>query len=799
VAMNLGELFITLGVKDKGAIDAIERLGGKLEKLNSKALKAAAGLGAALGGAMAAAGAASIKLAMNAVESENLFEVSMGKMSGAARAWSQELQRSLGLNAYNVRKTVGTFDVMLKSMGQSEAAAFDMSKGLTQLAYDMASFYNLSPEVAFEKLQSGISGEIEPLKQLGIIVSEDAVKAYALSTGMIKAGQSLSDAGKVAARYGLIMQSTALAQGDLARTIDSPTNKLRILKERVIGVATDLGMKLLPAFDSLLTAAGPLAAKLEQLASNGTFERWGKVAAEGVKTLLEKVEALGAWVSANGDAILTWGRNLAIAWLFTNAVIGISNLVSSLAVLKGALLGISAAVAANPVALALLAAAGVGIAGGMALSKKLGWTGKEKPTEGLGKTLGSLAGGGNAALDKLLPTGATAAQAAALLKSAGIPLTATTGGGAAGAAAVKAKGQTAAELQAAADKAREEYANLMGLKLAGGMARDKARRGSMGGWTPEQARLERTAQNAEDLRAALMASIMPGLLDEKGARGSMGAWNPKQADADKAAALAETLKQYKQAAEKANKIERERQELLREQKKQAWKDLGAMVTSRIPGFKAAQSGAQAGAALGPWGAAGGAILGLALESKALGGFFDSLQKVIGPVIDTIGVLLAPALQLLFPVVKGVATVIMAVWWAFGKLQNGLIDLIRIVTFGAVNLSKYKIDTTKIEQSMAELGKAQLDLTDKTKDAAAAMKNVPQVFKAALVRSDVSTAATGSSSRGLGAAGDVHVHLEEAQIFGVRDVTRMVQTAAAEGSRARGMAMYGTPFAGAVSR
>ncbi|MPN55679.1 hypothetical protein SDC9_203363 [bioreactor metagenome] len=116
----------------------------------------------------------------------------------------------------------------------------------------MASFYNIKPEVAFEKLKSGITGETEPLKALGINLLDTQVEAYALRTGLIKLGEELSEQGKIAARYGLIMESTQKAQGDLARTMDSPTNKLRIQKAQFEEVSTSLAFSLMPQIEKAI-------------------------------------------------------------------------------------------------------------------------------------------------------------------------------------------------------------------------------------------------------------------------------------------------------------------------------------------------------------------------------------------------------------------------------------------------------------------------------------------------------------------------------------------------------------------
>ena len=143
-----------------------------------------------------AVGGASIKMAMDAVESENLFAVSMGNMAEDARAWSEDLRNNLGLNAYEVRKNVGVLNTMLGSMGLGEDAAYGMSKSLTELVYDMSAFYDLAEEEAFTKLRSGITGESEPLKQLGIIVNDTTIKNYAYTKGIVEQGAALTEQQK---------------------------------------------------------------------------------------------------------------------------------------------------------------------------------------------------------------------------------------------------------------------------------------------------------------------------------------------------------------------------------------------------------------------------------------------------------------------------------------------------------------------------------------------------------------------------------------------------------------------------
>ena len=207
-------------------------------------------------------GKESLSMANDVVESESLFAVSMKGMANEARAWSEELSASLGLNAYNLRKNAGTFNTMFMSMGLGEKAAYDMSTGLTQLAEDMASFYNVNPTEMFDKLRAGITGETEPLKRIGILVDEATVKQYALSEGISTTGKNLTQTEKLMARYAAIMAQTTNAQGDLARTINSPVNQIRLLNNTLDMAKIALGQAfqpiqavVLPILNSLARAA----------------------------------------------------------------------------------------------------------------------------------------------------------------------------------------------------------------------------------------------------------------------------------------------------------------------------------------------------------------------------------------------------------------------------------------------------------------------------------------------------------------------------------------------------------------
>lgn len=222
----------------------------------------------------------SITEGMNAIESESLFETSLGEYADNAREWSEKLGNSLGLDDYALRKNVGTLYTMTKSMGVAKDSALSMSQEFSLLAEDMASFYNMSSEEAFTKLKSGLTGETEPLKALGILVDENTVKQYAYKSGIAEVGEELTQTQKVLARYQAIMAQTSTAQGDLARTIDSPANQLRILKNEVKELMRDTGTVLMPTVSSLL---GMARSGLELVAPlvNGL--------AEGVNTVSEAI------------------------------------------------------------------------------------------------------------------------------------------------------------------------------------------------------------------------------------------------------------------------------------------------------------------------------------------------------------------------------------------------------------------------------------------------------------------------------------------------------------------------------
>ncbi len=229
----------------------------------------------------------SIQMGMNAVESDSLFETSLGKWSDSVRDWSEETANALGLNAVAMRKNTGVIYNMTSSMGVAEDNALKMSKGISLLSEDMASFYNLDSSEAFNKLRAGLTGETEPLKALGILVDENTVKQVAYSEGIAQNGAELTQQQKVLARYVAILKQTGNAQGDLARTIDSPANQLRLLKNQVSQLGLAFSNFLMPivsavlpyitAFAKVITSALNTLAKFMGLKSTNASKETAKI------------------------------------------------------------------------------------------------------------------------------------------------------------------------------------------------------------------------------------------------------------------------------------------------------------------------------------------------------------------------------------------------------------------------------------------------------------------------------------------------------------------------------------------
>ena len=195
-------------------------------------------------------GKKSVNLASDLQEVQNVVDVTFKDSADAVNEFATKSAGAYGLTELQAKQFSGTMGAMLKSMGLTDAQVLDMSISMTELTGDMASFYNLDHATAFEKLRSGISGETEPLKQLGINLSVANLEAFALSEGIKTAYEDMTEAEKVTLRYNYIMKQTADAQGDFSRTQDSYANQMRTLENNIDSLAANIGSALLPALTS---------------------------------------------------------------------------------------------------------------------------------------------------------------------------------------------------------------------------------------------------------------------------------------------------------------------------------------------------------------------------------------------------------------------------------------------------------------------------------------------------------------------------------------------------------------------
>lgn len=231
--------------------------------------KLVAGFSAAkIGKALLDIGKEAISAASDLQEVQNVVDTTFGAQgAGKIEAWAKSAGAQFGLTETQAKRFTSTLGAMMKSSGIAGTEIVDMSTDLAGLAADMASFYNLDFDEAFQKIRSGISGETEPLKALGINMSVANLNAYALKQGLSKTFEEMSQGEQVMLRYQYMMDATADAQGDFARTSDGYANSMRSLETNITSLKTKLGEVLLPAVNDIVGAInGLFGEKAEQKA-----------------------------------------------------------------------------------------------------------------------------------------------------------------------------------------------------------------------------------------------------------------------------------------------------------------------------------------------------------------------------------------------------------------------------------------------------------------------------------------------------------------------------------------------------
>ena len=266
-------------------------------------------------GAIIKATASSITRAMNYIEDENLFQVSMKKWADSTRDWSKQVQDSVGVSAAWLRKYSGVMTNMTASMGLAQDQAVQLGRGVALLSNDIASFYNISAESAFEKIQSAMAGMPRPLQELGIMVRDSEVKQTAYANEIARTGEELNTQQKALATYLAILQRTSNAQGDLARTINSPANQMRMLKTSII----DLGVAIGTMFQPLLSVVLPVLNAIviaatrafQALASLFGIEFDASAYADDFSDISTGVESVGDAADSSGGKVKKLAKQLA--------------------------------------------------------------------------------------------------------------------------------------------------------------------------------------------------------------------------------------------------------------------------------------------------------------------------------------------------------------------------------------------------------------------------------------------------------------------------------------------------------
>lgn len=303
-AESVGQIGLDLVVNKN---DFAKQMNG-IEKMAKRA-------GAALAGAFAVKkifefGKACLELGSDLSEVQNVVDVTFPSMSVQIDEFAKNAITSFGLSETMAKKFTGTFGAMAESFGFSEKAAYEMSTTLTGLAGDIASFYNISQDEAYTKLKSVFTGETESLKELGVVMTQSALDAYAMANGFGKTTQAMSEAEKVALRYQFVQSKLSAAQGDFARTSDSWANQMRVLNLQMQSIMATIGQGLINLFTPIVKVINIVLGKIATLANAFkafteliTGKKSSGTSGTGLKDLGASAEAAGIGMeNASGAA-----------------------------------------------------------------------------------------------------------------------------------------------------------------------------------------------------------------------------------------------------------------------------------------------------------------------------------------------------------------------------------------------------------------------------------------------------------------------------------------------------------------
>lgn len=263
-----GSVIIDTRMDTSGVQNGVSAIRQSFNGLGSVVKKIGILIGGAFAiGKLAQFGKECVELGSNLTEVQNVVDVTFTTMSDKVNEFAKNAMTSAGLSETMAKRYVGTFGAMSKSFGFSEAQAYDMSTALTQLTGDVASFYNISQDEAYTKLKSVFTGETETLKDLGVVLTQNALDQYALANGYGKTTSAMTEQEKVALRLAFVQKQLSAASGDFIRTSDSWANQVRVMQLQLQSLKATVGQGLINLFTPVLRVINILLGKLATLAN----------------------------------------------------------------------------------------------------------------------------------------------------------------------------------------------------------------------------------------------------------------------------------------------------------------------------------------------------------------------------------------------------------------------------------------------------------------------------------------------------------------------------------------------------
>jgi hypothetical protein len=309
MATTVAKLEAVLGADTKGfdrGMSQADSTMGKTAKGIGTGAKLAGAAILGLGGVAAISGKKFLDMASDAGEVDSKLSVVFGKNLPSVTVEIEKFSKATGASKFELREQAANMGALLGPMLGSKKAASDMSVEMVKLATDLGSFNNIPMAEALEKIRAGLVGEAEPLRSMGVLINDAAVKTEAYTSGLAKQGAELTEQQKVQARYQLILKQTEQAQGDATRTSDSMANQMKRLQSSFNDAGTELGMKLIPVALKAVSAFNDNWPQIQEVVGKvfaALGAAWNSVGKPVLENLMTAAKAVVEWLRANWPEI----------------------------------------------------------------------------------------------------------------------------------------------------------------------------------------------------------------------------------------------------------------------------------------------------------------------------------------------------------------------------------------------------------------------------------------------------------------------------------------------------------------